>query len=88
MICPSCGGEHADWARICPYCGSVNEQVDEEVYLAHLEEMRRKLDNVDEEAETVYETTVKSTFKKVFKWFIIVFASVAALVIVCSLLFD
>lgn len=54
MICPSCGGEYADWAQKCPYCGSVNEKADERLYLNHLEELRRRLDVVDEESEATY----------------------------------
>lgn len=55
MICPSCGGDYADWARTCPYCGSVNEAADEEAYMRHLEELRLRLDQVDDEAGDLYQ---------------------------------
>lgn len=59
MFCPYCASEYADWAQKCPYCGAVNEAADEQVYLAHLEEVRQRLSQVDDEAEESYRETVK-----------------------------
>lgn len=64
MFCTSCGGEYADWVQKCPYCGSVNEHADEKKYLTHLEELRLRLDQVDEESEFVYRARIGHSMKK------------------------
>lgn len=73
MICPSCGAEFADWARKCPYCGTVNEHVDEELYMEHLEELRNRLDRVDEESEEAYRENVKSSAGRIGKILLLIF---------------
>lgn len=83
MICPSCGGEYADWAQKCPYCNSVNEYADEQLYMAHLEEVRRRLDQVDEEAEASYQRSIRKPVKKVF--LIILLLTIASVFIFFSL---
>lgn len=67
MNCPSCGAEYADWARVCPYCGTVNENADERAYLDHMDQLRKRLDNVDEEAESSYLSGVKGVTGKVLR---------------------
>lgn len=59
MFCASCGGEYAEWVHKCPYCGSVNERADERLYMQHLEEVRKRLDVVDEESEMSYRAGVR-----------------------------
>lgn len=79
MICPSCGGEFAEWAHKCPYCGTYNEEVDEELYMQHMYELRERLDSVDEEAEETYRGIVNASSKKTVKRIIIVLIIAAVL---------
>ncbi len=67
MICPNCGGEFADWALKCPYCGSTNEQGAESEYMKHMEDLRGKLDQLDEEARESYKSSMNLTLKKLLK---------------------
>lgn len=67
MICPNCGGEHAEWVQKCPYCGSVNELGDERVYMEHMESIRARLDKVDEEGEEYYQRNVNTSVKTLGK---------------------
>lgn len=76
MICPSCGGEYADWAQKCPYCGSVNEKADERLYLNHLEELRRRLDVVDEESEVTYRRQVSHQSRRLLKPLVVLLGAV------------
>jgi len=78
VICSSCGAEYADWAQKCPYCGAVNEKADEKLYLAHMEELRQRLDQVDEEAGRQYHTGIRQAFKKAVIRLAVVTAAVAA----------
>lgn len=68
MICPNCGGEFADWALKCPYCGGTNEQGAESEYMKHMEELRCKLDHLDEEAQESYKSSMDLTLKKLLKY--------------------
>lgn len=76
MNCPSCGGEYADWAQKCPYCGTVNEAADEKLYLEHLEQIRQRLDNVDEEAEQAYKKDIGSSVGRIGRTALAVLAAV------------
>lgn len=67
MFCPSCGAEFADWAHTCPYCGTVNEAVDEKLYMEHMEELRKRMDVVDDEAEKKYQRSISDSVKKTLK---------------------
>lgn len=64
MICPNCGGEFADWALKCPYCGSVNDKGAEAEYMKHMEELRKKLDNLDDESASDYNKSMSKTVKQ------------------------
>ena len=64
MICPNCGGEFADWALKCPYCGGVNDKGAEAEYMKHMEELRKRLDNLDEESEASYSKSMSRTVKR------------------------
>lgn len=82
MNCPSCGGEYADWVQRCPYCGTVNEAADEKLYLEHLEQIRKRLDSVDEEAEQAYKKDIGRSINRIGK---MALAVLAAVVIVSAL---
>ena len=82
MNCPSCGGEYADWAQKCPYCGTVNEAADEKLYLEHLEQIRQRLDSVDEEAEQAYKKDIGSSVGRIGK---IALAVLAAVMLISAL---
>ncbi|MDO4622292.1 MAG: zinc ribbon domain-containing protein [Eubacteriales bacterium] len=86
MFCPNCGAEFADWAHKCPYCGTVNDQVDEELYMAHMEELRQRLDHVDEDAEEHYVQNVTGSVKRIFVIVGIILAAALALVILIRVL--
>lgn len=80
MFCPNCGGEFADWALKCPYCGSTNTRGAEKEYMAHMEELKKRLDQVDEESESGYQKTVSRVVKR-----LLIFAGIAGALIVIAL---
>ncbi|MDO4477422.1 MAG: zinc ribbon domain-containing protein [Lachnospiraceae bacterium] len=79
MFCPNCGGEYADWALKCPYCGSVNDAGAEKAYMAHMEELKKRLDRVDDEAEGMYRKAMSTGMRRVVM--AVVIAVAAALLI-------
>ncbi len=81
MICPNCGGEFADWALKCPYCGGVNDKASEAEYMKHMEELRTKLDNLDEESEADYSKAMNKTVKRLLIVIGILLAAAAVIII-------
>ncbi len=79
MFCSNCGGEYADWALKCPYCGSVNDKGAEKKYMEHMEDLRKNLDQVDEESEADYKKTMSRSVKRIS---LIVLIIIAAAVVV------
>lgn len=60
MKCPNCGAEFEVSESECPYCGYINPGGAEAKFMRGLEDKRRELDKVDDEAREDY----KSEFKK------------------------
>lgn len=87
MICPFCGGDYADWAQKCPYCGSVNENADEKAFMAHMEALRSRLDQVDEEAEQMYRRHLGGAVRKTVT-ILSCFLLAAVLLLACLITFD
>lgn len=85
MICPNCGGEHADWALRCPYCNTVNEESSERVYMEHMNDIRDRLDDVDDNAKKSYRETISKSTKKTFFTVGIIAVILAAIVIIIAL---
>ena len=52
--CPNCGAKIGALDASCPYCGYINEKGAEKKYMDELEEVRNKLDVVDDEAREDY----------------------------------
>ncbi len=52
--CVNCGAEIERFSPKCPACGYINEEGAEKQYMDELEDVRKKLDRVDEEAEEGY----------------------------------
>ena len=52
--CPNCGAEMDKDAAKCPFCGYINEAGAEKQYMEKLDDVRQKLDVVDEEAAAEY----------------------------------
>ncbi len=65
MICPNCGGDFADWAPKCPYCGAMNYQGAERQYMEQLEEIREDMEELPEESEVHYQRHVRGAVKKI-----------------------
>lgn len=78
--CPSCGAIFNIHAPYCPYCDTVNEYGDEELYLKHLENIRYGLEEVSNIPENVYKNEAKSGMKLALKVFLIVFIVLAILI--------
>ncbi len=64
MICPNCGGDFADWAPKCPYCGAMNYQGAERQYMEQLEDIREDMEELPEESESHYRRHVQVALKK------------------------
>lgn len=77
MFCPNCGGEFAEWAPKCPYCGNMNPKGAEKEYMAHMEELKNRLDQVDEESEKDYQKTMGKAAKR-----LLIFVGAAAALII------
>lgn len=82
MICPNCGGEFADWALKCPYCGSVNDKGAEKEYMKHMDELRKRLDNLDEESAADYNKSMSKTIKRLLIAIGTILAAAAVILII------
>ena len=75
--CPNCGADIDETLSKCPYCGYINIEGAEDQYMDKLEDMRSKLDVVDDEARDEYK---KGLFKPLK---VIIIVSVIVFVIFC-----
>lgn len=66
MICPNCGGDFADWAPECPYCGNMNGQGAEKQYMDRLETLRQDLEKLPGMSEKHYRKGIGGAVKKIF----------------------
>ena len=73
--CPNCGADIDATLSKCPYCGYINIEGAEDQYMDKLEEMRNRLDVVDDEARDEYK---KGLFKPLK---VIIVVSIIVLVI-------
>lgn len=64
--CPNCGGHVEEHTDKCPYCGFINPKGAEEKYMRDLEDVRKRLDAVDEEAAKEYSKGMGKGLKIVF----------------------
>ena len=67
MICPNCGGDFADWAPKCPYCGEMNYQGAEREYMERLEMLRQDLEEIPEESGAHYRKRIGTTMGKLLR---------------------
>lgn len=65
MICPNCGGEHASWALKCPYCDTVNDASSEKIYMEHMNNIRDRLDDLDDDAKKNYHSNMMGSSKRI-----------------------
>ena len=61
--CPNCGAVFDAGEPKCPYCGHINPMGAEAKFLRDLEETRKELDNVDDEARAAYGGEIKKGAK-------------------------
>lgn len=80
MICPNCGGDFADWAPKCPYCGNMNYRGAERQYMERLETLRQDLEGLPEESKAHYRKGIGASLKKMLRPLAALALSVAALV--------
>ncbi|MBO4845273.1 MAG: zinc ribbon domain-containing protein [Lachnospiraceae bacterium] len=76
--CPNCGADIDETLSKCPYCGYINIEGAEDQYMDKLEDVRSKLDVVDDEARDEYK---KGLFKPLK---VIIIVSVIVFVIFCA----
>ena len=78
--CPNCGAVFEVREDKCPYCGYINLGGAEAKFLRDLEETRKKLDVVDDEARQEYKDEMKAGGKHVVKLIMIVYVVILVLV--------
>ena len=61
--CPNCGAEMDKKEPKCPFCGYINEEGAEKQYMEKLDDVRERLDNVDEEAAAEYGRSYKKMIR-------------------------
>ena len=81
-ICPNCGAKIEAYDAKCPYCGYINHDGAEKKYMNELEEVRQKLDVVDDEAREEYKKGVSGSVKII----VIVFAVLIVLTGIITIL--
>ena len=78
MICPNCGGDFADWAPECPYCGNMNCQGAEKQYMDRLETLRQDMEELPEASKEHYRKGIGGAVKKMFRpLLVLILAAVA-----------
>lgn len=80
MICPNCGGDFADWAPKCPYCGNMNYQGAEKQYMERLETLRQDMGELPEQSKAHYRKGIGDSLKKLLRPLAVLVLAVAALV--------
>ena len=60
-ICPKCGAAYPETEPKCPYCGYIHETGAERKFFGKLEETRRTLDRVDDEAREEYYREIRKS---------------------------
>ena len=79
--CPNCGADIESDTAKCPFCGYINEKGAEKAYMEQLDDVRLRLDTVDEEAAAEY----GKGYRRVLKIMAITLA-VAAIVTVIAVI--
>ena len=79
VLCPDCGARFPRTETRCPYCGKICEEGAERSFLQDLEETRRKLDRVDDQARADYKNEWISHGRSVGKKLLILLAVFAVL---------
>lgn len=69
--CPNCGAEMDISEPKCPHCGYINETGAEAQYMNKLDDVRQRLDNVDEEAAAGYGKNYLKLVKIIVKTLVI-----------------
>ena len=77
---PNCGAAFEAREDKCPYCGHINPMGAEAKFLRELEDKRKDLDNVDEEAREAYKEEIKKGAGSAFKPVIVVLLVIALLI--------
>lgn len=77
--CPNCGAVFGAGEPKCPYCGHINPMGAEAKFLRDLEETRKELDNVDDEARAAYGGEIKKGAKSTVR-------IIAVIVIIAAIL--
>lgn len=81
VICENCGAEFDIHEPKCPFCGHINMVGAEEKYMQDMEEIKDRLDHIDEEQVE----TIKQEVKKSWKLVIIIMASILAIVLIFAI---
>ncbi len=77
--CPNCGADINPMTDKCPFCGFINPEGAEQKYMDNLEDVRKQLDVVDEEAADEYKKGIGQSVK-VARNTVIVIVCLAALI--------
>ncbi|MCR5420802.1 MAG: zinc ribbon domain-containing protein [Lachnospiraceae bacterium] len=80
--CINCGAQIEDENSKCPYCGYINENGAEKEYMKELNDIRGKLDAVDDMAVREY----GKEYKKIGKTFLITVISLIFLSAICCII--
>lgn len=87
MICPNCGGDFADWASKCPYCGNMNYQGAEKQYLDQLETLRQDMEELPEVSKEHYRRGIGGVVKRMF-WPLLVLILAAVAIAALGMLWE
>lgn len=81
MICPNCGGDFAEWAPKCPYCGNMNYRGAEKQYMDQLETLRQDMEELPEASKEHYRKEVGGAVKKLFRPLLVLMLAVVMITV-------
>lgn len=82
--CPNCGAKIDKLDASCPYCGYINVEGAEKKYMDELEEVRSKLDVVDDEAREDYAKGLGSIVRVILVAVVIMICVISLILIIYS----
>ncbi len=78
--CPACGAHYDRSEAKCPFCGYIHEEGAEKKFLRGLEEIRDRLDQVDDQARENYRAEVRANSRAIVRRVVIVVVILAAVI--------
>ena len=79
--CPKCGALHDSTEAACPYCGYIHEAGAEKRFFRNLEQTRRELDQVDDQAREAYRREILVRSRGILKRVLIIGGILAAVIL-------